>query len=89
MFKRGDLVVRRKVGETVEKVGKKIQPTKLKTGARSQPPQKSSRRVKREQAQKKLNTADTPAPYSPVLLAEWLPNQNDVIKSVHKVLYQK
>ena len=55
MFKRGELVVRRKVGETVEKVGKKIQPTKLKTGARSQPPQKSSRRVKREQAQKKLN----------------------------------
>jgi pyruvate dehydrogenase E1 component beta subunit len=37
----------------------------------------------------KLNTADTPAPYSPVLLAEWLPNQNDIIKSVHKVLYQK
>ena len=37
----------------------------------------------------KLNTADTPAPYSPVLLAEWLPNQNDVIKSVQKVLYQK
>ena len=37
----------------------------------------------------KLNTADTPAPYSPVLLAEWLPNQNDVIKSVKKVLYQK
>ena len=37
----------------------------------------------------KLNTADTPAPYSPVLLTEWLPNQNDVIKSVHKVLYQK
>ena len=37
----------------------------------------------------KLNTADTPAPYSPVLLAEWLPNQNDVIKSVHKVLYKK
>ena len=29
----------------------------------------------------KLNTADTPAPYSPVLLAEWLPNQSDVIKS--------
>ena len=29
----------------------------------------------------KLNTADTPAPYSPVLLAEWLPNQNDVIKT--------
>ncbi len=37
----------------------------------------------------KLNTADTPAPYSPVLLVEWLPNQSDVIKSVKKVLYQK
>ena len=37
----------------------------------------------------KLNTADTPAPYSPVLLAEWLPNQSDVINSVKKVLYQK
>ena len=37
----------------------------------------------------KLNTADTPAPYSPVLLAEWLPNHSDVIKSVKKVLYQK
>ena len=37
----------------------------------------------------KLNTADTRAPYSPVLLAEWLPNQSDVIKSVKKVLYQK
>ena len=36
----------------------------------------------------KINTADTPAPYSPVLLKEWLPNSNDVIKSVHKVLYK-
>ena len=36
----------------------------------------------------KLNTADTPAPYSPVLLAEWLPNHNDVIKAVKKVLYK-
>ena len=35
----------------------------------------------------KINTADTPAPYSPVLLAEWLPNVNDVIKSVKKVMY--
>lgn len=35
----------------------------------------------------KINTADTPAPYSPVLLAEWLPNSNDVIKAVKKVLY--
>ena len=35
----------------------------------------------------KINTADTPAPYSPVLLKEWLPNSNDVIKAVNKVLY--
>jgi len=35
----------------------------------------------------KINTADTPAPYSPVLLAEWLPNSDDVIKSVKKVMY--
>ncbi|EMY80944.1 pyruvate dehydrogenase complex E1 component subunit beta [Psychroflexus gondwanensis] len=35
----------------------------------------------------KLNTADTPAPYSPVLLEEWLPNSKDVIKAVKKVLY--
>lgn len=35
----------------------------------------------------KINTADTPAPYSPVLLSEWLPNRNDVIKAVRKVLY--
>ena len=37
----------------------------------------------------KINTADTPAPFSPVLLEEWLPNSEDVIKSVKKVLYQK
>lgn len=36
----------------------------------------------------KINTADTPAPYSPVLLEEWLPNSNDVIKAVKKVLYK-
>ena len=36
----------------------------------------------------KINTADTPAPYSPVLLAEWLPNHEDVIRSVKKVLYK-
>jgi len=35
----------------------------------------------------KLNTADTPAPYSPVLLKEWLPNHEDVIKAVKKVMY--
>ena len=36
----------------------------------------------------KINTADTPAPYSPVLLAEWLPNCEDVIKSIKKVMYK-
>ncbi len=36
----------------------------------------------------KINTADTPAPYSPVLFAEWLPNAQDVIKAVKKVLYK-
>ena len=37
----------------------------------------------------KINTADTPAPYSPVLLSEWLPNSDDVVKAVKKVLYKK
>ena len=36
----------------------------------------------------KINTADTPAPYSPVLLAEWLPNSDAVIKSIKKVMYK-
>ena len=36
----------------------------------------------------RITTEDVPAPYSPVLLAEWLPNANDVIKAVKKVLYQ-
>jgi len=36
----------------------------------------------------KINTADTPAPFSPVLLAEWLPNNDDVIKAVKKVMYK-
>jgi pyruvate dehydrogenase E1 component beta subunit len=36
----------------------------------------------------KINTADTPAPYSPNLLAEWLPNSKDVIAAVKKVLYK-
>ena len=35
----------------------------------------------------KINTADTPAPYSPVLLKEWLPNFKDVIKAIRKVMY--
>ncbi len=36
----------------------------------------------------KINTADAPAPYSPVLLKEWLPNSDDVVKAVKKVLYK-
>jgi len=36
----------------------------------------------------KINTADTPAPFSPVLLKEWLPNSDDVIKAVKKVMYK-
>ncbi|MBB1148836.1 MULTISPECIES: pyruvate dehydrogenase complex E1 component subunit beta [unclassified Myroides] len=36
----------------------------------------------------RITTADTPAPYSPVLLEQWLPNSNDVIKAVKKVLYR-
>jgi len=35
----------------------------------------------------KINTADTPAPYSPVLLKEWLPNSGDVKKAVKQVMY--
>jgi pyruvate dehydrogenase E1 component beta subunit len=35
----------------------------------------------------KINTADTPAPFSPVLFKEWLPNSDDVIKAVKKVMY--
>jgi len=36
----------------------------------------------------KINTADTPTPYSPVLFKEWLPNSEDVVKAVKKVLYK-
>jgi pyruvate dehydrogenase E1 component beta subunit len=36
----------------------------------------------------RITTADTPAPYSPVLLQEWLPNANDVINAVKKVMYK-
>ncbi len=36
----------------------------------------------------KINTADTPAPYSPVLFQEWLPNSDEVIKAVKKVMYK-
>ncbi len=36
----------------------------------------------------RITTADTPAPFSPVLLEEWMPNKNDVIKAVKKVMYR-
>lgn len=36
----------------------------------------------------RINTADTPAPYSPVLLKEWLPDAQDVVDAVKKVLYK-
>lgn len=36
----------------------------------------------------RITTADTPAPFSPVLLQEWLPNTNDVIKAIKKVMYK-
>jgi pyruvate dehydrogenase E1 component beta subunit len=38
---------------------------------------------------KRITTADTPAPYSPVLFEEWLPNANDVVKAVKEVMYIK
>ncbi len=37
----------------------------------------------------RITTADTPAPYSPVLLQEWLPNADDVVKAVKAVMYVK
>lgn len=37
----------------------------------------------------KINTADVPAPYSPVLFEKWLPNYKDVIDAVNTVLYKK
>lgn len=36
----------------------------------------------------KINTADTPAPYSPGLFQEWLPNSENVIAAVKKVMYR-
>ena len=38
---------------------------------------------------KRITTADTPAPYSPVLLEKWLPNANDVVEAVKQVMYIK
>ena len=36
----------------------------------------------------RINTADTPAAYSPVLMQEWLPDYTEVIKAVKKVMYK-
>ena len=36
----------------------------------------------------RITTADVPAPFSPDLLKEWLPNADDVVKAVKKVLYK-
>ncbi|RFN59713.1 pyruvate dehydrogenase complex E1 component subunit beta [Marixanthomonas ophiurae] len=36
----------------------------------------------------KINTGDTPTPYSPELLKEWLPGPEDVVKAVKKVMYK-
>lgn len=36
----------------------------------------------------KINTADTPAPYSAPLFNEWLPGAEDVVKAVKKVMYK-
>jgi pyruvate dehydrogenase E1 component beta subunit len=36
----------------------------------------------------RITTADTPAPYSPALLKEWLPNAGDLVKAVKKVMYK-
>ncbi|TCP23581.1 pyruvate dehydrogenase E1 component beta subunit [Tenacibaculum skagerrakense] len=38
---------------------------------------------------KRITTADTPAPYSPVLLEKWLPNAQDVVNAVKEVMYIK
>jgi pyruvate dehydrogenase E1 component beta subunit len=38
---------------------------------------------------RRITTADTPAAYSPVLMEEWLPNYNDVVKAVKDVMYKK
>ena len=38
---------------------------------------------------KRITTADTPAPYSPVLFEKWIPNYKDVIAAVKEVMYLK
>ena len=36
---------------------------------------------------KRITTADTPAPYSPVLFEKWIPNYKNVIDAVKEVMY--
>jgi pyruvate dehydrogenase E1 component beta subunit len=36
---------------------------------------------------KRITTADTPAPYSPVLFEKWIPNHKNVIDAVKEVMY--
>ena len=36
----------------------------------------------------RITTADVPAPFSSELLKEWLPNADDVVKAVKKVMYK-
>jgi pyruvate dehydrogenase E1 component beta subunit len=36
----------------------------------------------------RITTADTPAPFSPVLLEEWMPNKQDLINAIKKVMYK-
>ncbi|ARV15282.1 pyruvate dehydrogenase complex E1 component subunit beta [Polaribacter sp. SA4-12] len=36
---------------------------------------------------KRITTADTPAPYSPVLFEKWIPNHQNVIDAVKEVMY--
>lgn len=38
---------------------------------------------------KRVNTADTPAPYSTQLFEKWFPQTNDIIEAVESVLYNK
>src|SRR5690606_16560387 len=37
----------------------------------------------------RITTADTPAPYSPNLLKDWMTNDQDVVTAVKKVMYKK
>jgi pyruvate dehydrogenase E1 component beta subunit len=36
----------------------------------------------------RVTTADTPLPYAPTLIEEWLPNPQRVIEAVRAVMYR-